>query len=79
MAHGLPVIVSNERYGGIAGLLISGANASTLSSPLDARELADSLGSVVSDQALYDRLSDGARQFAVGLSWEVIALQQEAL
>lgn len=79
MAHGLPVIVSDERYCGIAGLLTSGANALILSSPLDARELAASLGSVVSDQALYERLSDGARQFAAGLSWAAIARQQEAL
>ena len=79
MAHGLPVIVSDERYCGIAGLLTDGANAIILSSPLDARELADSLASVVSDEALYNRLSDGARQFSSGLSWVAIARQQEAL
>lgn len=79
MAHGLPVVVSDERYCGIAGLLTNGANALILSSPLDARELADSLGSVIRDQVLYNRLSEGARQFAAGLSWAAIARQQEAL
>ena len=79
MAHGLPVVVSNERYCGIAGLLTNGANALILSSPRDPRELADSLWSVVSDRALYDRLADGARQFAAGLSWAAIARQQEAM
>ena len=79
MAHGLPVVVSDERYCGIAGLLTHGVNALILSSPLNARELADSLDAVVSDQALRDRLADGARQFAAGLSWAAIAKQQEAL
>ena len=79
MAHGLPVVVSDERYCGIAGLLTHGVNAMILSSPLDARELADSMRSIFSDQVLHDRLVYGAREFATALSWAAIARQQEAL
>lgn len=79
MARGLPVVVSNERYCGIAGLLTHGVNALILSSPLDAQQLADSIASIFSDPDLRGRLADGARQFASGHSWAAIARQQETL
>ena len=79
MAHGLPVVVSAERYCGISGLLTNGVNALILSSPDNVQELADSLSTIIDDAALYQRLANAARQFASGLSWPVLARQQEAV
>ena len=79
MAHGLPVVVSAERYCGISGLLTHGVNALILSSPDNVQELADSLSTIIGDAVLHQRLSNAARQFASGLSWPVLARQQESV
>ena len=79
MAHGLPVVVSAERYCGISGLLTNGVNALILSSPDNVQELADSLSTIIDDAALHQRLANAARQFASGLSWPIMARQQEAI
>ena len=79
MAHGLPVVVSAERYCGIAGLLTDGVNALVLASPTDATELADKLARLLQQPALYRDLASGARAFAAQWSWPSIARQQEAM
>lgn len=76
MAHGLPVLVSDARFCGIAGLLTPGVNAMLLSSPTDARELADTLKQVLRDAALRERLASGAREFAANSAWPSIARAQ---
>lgn len=79
MAHGLPVVVSAERYCGIAGLLAHEQQALLLADPLDARELALALARFVQDQALVGRLSSAALAFAQQHQWATLALEQEAI
>ncbi len=79
MAHGLPVVVSAERYCGIAGLLAHEEQALLLADPLDARELAVALARFVQDLALVGRLSSAALVFAQQHQWATLALEQEAI
>jgi UDP-glucose:(heptosyl)LPS alpha-1,3-glucosyltransferase len=79
MAHGLPVVVSAERYCGIAALLTNDLNALVLSDPRDARELATALSRLAQSAALVDRLSSAALTFAHQHQWATLALAQEAI
>ncbi len=79
MAHGLPVVVSDSRYCGIAGLLTEGVNALILSSPTDARQLSDRLARILLEPALCRNLSRAARYFAAQWSWSTIACRQEVM
>ncbi len=83
MAHGLPVVVSGPEYCGISGLLQHGVNAMILDDPRDAdhltQVLAQVLGQSCDQQALKDRLLQGATDFAAHYQWREIALKQEAL
>ncbi len=79
MAYGLPVVVSDARYCGIAGLLTDGVNAQILRSPTDAAELAGHLGRIFQSPALYESLAKGARFFATQWSWATIAEQQDKM
>jgi glycosyltransferase involved in cell wall biosynthesis len=77
MAHGLPVVVSDERYCGISGLLSDGLNALLLSSPDLDGELASLLRSVMENEEVRLRLSEQAVLFARQYSWSRIAQAQE--
>lgn len=79
MSYGLPVVVSQARYCGIAGLLIDGVNALILDDPKDASALAALLRSILEDADLRAKLSSHALEFADGYAWEEIAWQQEAM
>ena len=79
MAHGLPVVVSDERYCGIAGLLSHGVNAMILSSPTDAAELGAVLARLLDDASLREALSVKAREFAQQRVWPSIAAEQERM
>lgn len=79
MAHGLPVVVSAERYCGIAGLLTHESNALLLADPLDARELTAALARFMHCAALVDRLSAAALIFAQQHQWATLALRQERI
>ena len=79
MSHGLPVVISDSRYCGIAGLLTDGVNARILASPADAIELADSLAQIIQKLDTYRVLSAGAFAFAANYSWDTIAGQQELM
>lgn len=76
MAHGLPVVVSDARYCGIAGLLSSGVNAMILDSPTDVAQLARLIDRVLSDNSLRQQLASGARQFARQYAWPGVAQAQ---
>lgn len=76
MAHGLPVVVSDARYCGIAGLLTNGVNALVLSNPADVGQLADMLGRLLDDAPLRQGLVAAARCFAETYAWPHIARQQ---
>lgn len=79
MAHGLPVVVSSERYCGISGLLKHEVDAFILEDPRDSKELADALNRVLQEPALRQKLRVAALAFANLQQWPAIALQQEAI
>lgn len=79
MAYGLPVVVSDSRFCGIAGLLTDGVNALILDSPIDVMKLSDSLARILQQPAVHKNLSAAARHFASQWSWPTIAGQQEAM
>ena len=79
MAHGLPVVVSNETHCGIAELLTDGDNALLLKDPRDASELAFKLRSLLQNQQRTDDLSQRAVTFAAEHQWAGIARAQEAM
>jgi UDP-glucose:(heptosyl)LPS alpha-1,3-glucosyltransferase len=79
MAHGLPVVVSDERYCGISGLLSHGVDAMILSSPTDAAELGAVLARLLDDASLREALSVKARGFAQQRAWPSIAAEQERM
>lgn len=79
MAHGLPVVVSSERYCGISGLLTPAVNALILAEPRDSKALADALLQLLQEPSLRQRLREAAAAFAAEYQWSNIALQQEAI
>ena len=79
LSYGLPTVVSQARYCGIAGLLTDGQNALILDDPKDAAALAALLRSILDDADLRANLSRQALAFADGYAWEAIARQQEAM
>lgn len=79
MAHGLPVLVSAERYCGIAGALQDGHDALILSEPRDAAALAQALQRLFQEPGLQQGLRAQALLFARQHLWSELAAQQEAL
>lgn len=79
MAHGLPVVVSDSRYCGIAGFLTNGTDALILSSPTDVRQLVDLLTRIFEEPTLREAVATGARHFAAQRSWSSIAFRQELM
>ena len=79
MAHGLPVVVSGEKYCSIAGLLTHETHALLLDEPTDVQALAQALARLVSEPALCNRLSLAALDFAGQHLWHGAALRQEAI
>ena len=79
MSYGLPVVVSSEKYCGIAGLLTDRLNALILDEPENATTLLQLLQSIVDNAELRTRLSDEALKFADGFAWTQIAREQEQI
>lgn len=79
MAHGLPVVVSNVQYCGIAGLLAHGEEALILDNPRDAQELGRALMRLQADAALAQTLSDNGLRFSRQHLWSEQALAQESI
>jgi UDP-glucose:(heptosyl)LPS alpha-1,3-glucosyltransferase len=79
MSYGLPVVVSREKYCGIAGLLTDGLNALILDEPKNATALSQSLQSIVDNAELRGKLKAEALNFAAGYDWAQIALAQEQI
>ena len=79
LSYGLPVVVSQARYCGIAGLLTDGQNVLILDDPKNAAALAALLRSILDNPDLQARLSRQALAFADDYAWEAIARQQEAM
>jgi len=79
LAHGLPVVVSQSRYCGIAELLVHETHALVLDNPLDAATLAQALNRVLTDTALAHRLVQAGQAFALQHLWSGQACQQERI
>lgn len=77
MSYGLPVVVSCEKYCGIAGLLTDGLNALILDEPKNPSTLSQLLKSIVDNTELNGKLSTEALKFADGFAWDQIAREQE--
>jgi UDP-glucose:(heptosyl)LPS alpha-1,3-glucosyltransferase len=79
MAHGLPVLVSTERYCGIAGDLQDGHNALILNDPRDAEALAQCVEHLFRVPGLCQSMREQALLFAGQHRWTDVAAQQEAI
>jgi len=79
MASGIPVVVSQKRYCGIAALLQNGQQALILDDPQDSQQLAGLLLRLLSDAALREHVQQAARAFAGTFLWCQLAARQEAL
>ena len=79
MAHGLPVVVSNERYCGISGLLTHEINALILPEPRDSKALSHALLRLSEDVCLRQALHAGSVAFASLHDWVNAGLEQEKI
>jgi glycosyltransferase involved in cell wall biosynthesis len=79
MAHGLPVVVSDAPYSGIAQDLRNGENALLLKDPRDVAKIVATLQHLQADTELANSLSNRALAFAHAHSWERTADAYEAL
>lgn len=79
MAHGLPVVVSQAHYAGIAQDLSDEHNALLLQNPTDPKELVTQIRRVQVDSPLAARLSTQAVAFAGAHSWHNAASDYETL
>lgn len=79
MAHGLPVIVSDAPYSGIAKELQHGHNALLLSKPEDSRELAAHIQSLLDDPTYSRAMAERGVAFAASNSWEQAAQRCDML
>ena len=77
MSYGLPVVVSREKYCGVAGLLTDGLNALILDDPKDSVALAELLQRILGSAELRGKLGAEALKFADGFAWDQIAREQE--
>ena len=79
MASGLPVIVSNARFCGIAAELTHSVNALILDEPRDEKQLSERLLSLLEDPSLRESLSRAGLSFAQERTWRQAAARHEAL
>lgn len=69
MAHGLPVVVSDAAYCGIAQDLRNGENALLLTDPTDVAQLVATLSRLLGNRGVQEQLSIAAKAFALTHSW----------
>jgi UDP-glucose:(heptosyl)LPS alpha-1,3-glucosyltransferase len=79
MSYGLPVVVSREKFCGIAGLLTNQLNALILDEPKNATALSQLLLSIVDNAELRTLLSDEAFKFTDDFAWATKAREQEQI
>jgi glycosyltransferase involved in cell wall biosynthesis len=70
MAHGLPVVVSNAPFCGVARDLTHGFNAMLLPTPFNVGDIASNIQSLLSDRETSDALISRGLTFAGTNSWE---------
>lgn len=69
MAHGLPIVVSDSSYCGIARDLSDGEDALLLKDPKDSAQLTTVLSGLCGNRGLQEKLSASAQAFAQAHSW----------
>lgn len=79
MAHGLPVVVSQARYCGIARELRDGVDALLLQDPRDAAAMTSAIAKVLQDSQVVLTMSHAAVAFARERSWAHAAAAYEDL
>lgn len=79
MAHGLPVVMSGERYCGFARYCEHEQHAMLLDDPKDAQVLARSIQDVIVDPQRRARLIVQGRALAASMSWDQVAKDFESL
>ncbi|MEO7105217.1 MAG: glycosyltransferase family 4 protein [Rhodoferax sp.] len=79
LANGLPVVVSDVQYCGIAGLLAHGENALVLKDPRDTAALGHALLRILTDGTLAKKLADNGLLFARRHLWSEQASLQETI
>jgi glycosyltransferase involved in cell wall biosynthesis len=79
MSYGVPVVVSREKYCGVAGLLTDGLNALIVDEPKNAKALSQLLESIVNNAELRVKLSKESIKFADHFAWTQIAHEQEQI
>ena len=79
MAHGLPVIVSNSAYCGIAAELQNEGNALLLSDPRAPQEIVGDVQKILKETELTSRLQVNAHAFAGARTWSRVGRAHEAL
>ncbi len=79
MAWGLPVVVSSERYCGIATDLRDGTDALLLTDPRDSAQIAQAIKRLMSDSALREQLCNAGRTFAAARTWPLRAAALDSL
>jgi len=77
MAHGLPVVVSNGVYCGIANLLTNKINALILENPNDHIQLAGLINQVLYDREQHRKLQVGGITFSKFFEWHELCMKQE--
>jgi UDP-glucose:(heptosyl)LPS alpha-1,3-glucosyltransferase len=73
MAHGLPVVVSDEKYCGISGLLVHEVDALLLEDPTVSGTLANSIKRLLDDGPLDERLVKNGTAFANNHRWKDVS------
>ena len=79
MAHGLPVVVSDAKFCGIAAELVDGVQALVMENPTSATAIATAVRRILDDAGMASGLSEQATRFAQGHTWERAAQSYEAL
>lgn len=79
MAHGLPVVISSQRYCGFAEHLEDRNNAMLLNNPQDASEIAQAIEHLAEDDILRARVTAGSQHVVLAHSWQKTAHRYECL
>jgi glycosyltransferase involved in cell wall biosynthesis len=79
MAHGLPVLVSDAPYSGIANDLRHESNALVLRDPRDATDIAAKVQRLLAEPALSAAIAAAGIEFAEANSWQEAAQRYESL
>jgi UDP-glucose:(heptosyl)LPS alpha-1,3-glucosyltransferase len=79
MAHGLPVVLSAEKYCGFAAYVRHQQDAWVLDDPRDAKQLAEALYALGESPQLREKFVLESKALVQSFSWETVAQRYETL